>query len=87
MTKAQEYIKKHPYLIWWVKQYDKLDDEAIVEAILNYGDWDDVQFIIKTLGIKEVATIFRDQTSPKRIRCNYFPKIKHYFALYFARYA
>ena len=87
MTKAQEYIKKHPYLIWWVKQYDKLNDEAIVEAVLNYGDWDDVQSIIKTLGIKKVAAIFRDQTNPKRMRCNYYKLTKNYFTLYFNRYA
>ncbi|NCO44412.1 hypothetical protein GW889_02700 [Candidatus Berkelbacteria bacterium] len=87
MTKAQEYIKNHPYLIWWVKKYDQLDNEAIVEAILNYGDWDDVEFIIKTLGMKKVATIFRAQTDPGRMRCNYYKLTKNYFTLYFNRYA
>ena len=49
MNQAQELIK-NKQLIWYTNQYDKLDDEAIVEAVLNYGDWDDVQSLIKTLG-------------------------------------
>ena len=87
MTKQQEYIKKHPYLIWWVKKYDQLNDESIVEAILNYGDWDDVRFLIKTLGMKKVAAIFQKQTHLRWGRCNYHKKTKHYFSLFFAKYA
>jgi len=85
MTKAQEYIKNHPYLIWWVKKYDQLDNEAIVEAILNYGDWDDVQEMIKILGMKKTAEIFR--TKSKQKRCNYRPEIKNYFHFYFNKHA
>jgi hypothetical protein len=58
-----------------------------VEAVLNYGNWDDVQKLIKILGIKRVAKIFRQQTAPDKMRCNYRPDVKHYFNLYFQKYA
>ena len=82
-----DFIKKRKYLIWWVKDYDALNAEAIVEATLNYGDWEDVQKLIKILGIKKVAKIFREK-SPKSAmgRTNYFPEITRYFNLYFDKY-
>lgn len=83
----KEFIKKRKYLVWYVKDVTKLNNEAIVEAVLNYGNWDDVQKMIKILGIKEVARIFRAQTSPKRMRINYHPKTAHFFKLYFNRHA
>lgn len=80
-----DFIKKRKYLIWYVKDYDKLNAEAIVEATLNYGNWDDAQKLIKILGIKKVAKIFFKQVKQKR--CNYYPKTKHYFKLYFNKHA
>lgn len=83
-----DFIKKRKYLIWWVKDYDKLGPESIVEATLNYGDWDDVQTLIKIMGIKEVAKIFREKSQPSKMgRQNYRLEIKYYFNLYFNRYA
>ena len=83
--KVQDIIKQKPYLIWHTKNYDGLSEEAVVEAVLNYGDFDDVQKIIQILGIKKVAEIFRKQATLPR--CNYRPEIKNYFQLYFAKYA
>lgn len=83
-----DFIKKRKYLIWWVKDYDKLGAESIVEATLNYGDWNDVQTLIKILGIKKVARIFREKSKLSPIgRQNYRPEIIHYFNLYFNKYA
>jgi len=48
-----QFIKKRPYLVWYVKDLSKLSEESIVEHVLNYGDWDDVQEMIKILGIKK----------------------------------
>lgn len=81
----QQFIKKRRYLVWYVKNPEELSNEAIVEAVLNYGQWDDVQKMIKILGIQEVARIFREKSRQKR--CNYHPKTKHYFNLYFNKYA
>ena len=83
----KEFIKTRRYLVWYVKDVTKLNNEAIVEAVLNYGNWDDVQRLIKILGIKKMARIFRTQTSPGRMRINYHPKTAHFFKLYFNRHA
>lgn len=78
--KANTIIKKKPYLVWYTKDYDGLSDEAVVDAILNYGDWDDVQHLIKILGVKKVIKIFKKQTNGKRT--NYDKKIVHFFNVY-----
>jgi len=83
-----DFIKERKHLIWWVKDYNRLSPESIVEATLNYGDWEDVQTLIKIMGIKEVASIFRTKSKPSAIgRQNYQTKTKHYFTLYFNKYA
>lgn len=83
-----DFIKKRKHLIWYVKDYDKLSADSIVEAVLNYGDWDDVQTLIKIMGIKKVAKIFREKSKPgKWGRQNYDPKVINYFNLYFNKYA
>jgi len=85
MQTAQEFIKQRPYLVWYVKDPGKLDNESIVEHVLNYGDWDDVQKMIKILGIKKTAKIFEKESNKKR--SNYRPEVKNYFLLYFRKYA
>ena len=83
-----DFIKERKYLIWWVKDYDRLDAESIVEATLNYGDWSDVQELIKILGIQEMARIFREKSKPSEMgRQNYALKTKNYFTHYFNKYA
>ncbi len=84
----REFIKKRPYFIWYVGNYDALSAESIVEATLNYGDWDDVQELIRIMGVRGVADIFREKSTPSQMkRQNYFPEVKHYFTLYFNKYA
>lgn len=79
------FIKKRPYLIWYTKNLNKLSQEAIVEAVLNYGDFDDVKETISILGIKKTAAIFKKESN--KPRSNYRPEIKNYFTLYFNKYA
>lgn len=71
--------------MWYVKDLDNASEEAIVESVLNYGDFDDVKKMIKILTIKKTASIFNRQIQRKRN--NYDPKIKNYFKLYFKKYA
>lgn len=83
-----DFIKERKYLIWWVGDYDKVNAEAVVEATLNYGTWEDVQLLIKILGIKKTAEIFRRKSKPSKIgRQNYHTTTKNYFTLYFKKYA
>ncbi len=81
----QKFIKTRPYLIWHVRNFEALSEEAVVEAVLNYGDFDDVKKTISILGLKRVAKIFKKQLARRRV--NYDPKIINYFRLYFKRYA
>ncbi|MFA4890222.1 MAG: hypothetical protein WC587_01115 [Candidatus Paceibacterota bacterium] len=84
----QEFIKKRRYLVWYVKEPENLSPESIVEAVLNYGNWDDVQTLIKIMGIKKVAKIFREKSKPSKMgRQNYRSETKNYFGLYFNKYA
>ena len=55
MTEIQEFIKKRPHLIWYVKDYEHLGEESIVEHVLNYGDWNDFQEMIRIMGIERAA--------------------------------
>ena len=80
-----EFAKQRKHLFWSTRNYDGLSKEAVVEAVLNYGDMKDVGELISILGIKEVARIFRENTS--RARVNYDPKIVNYFSLFFNKYA
>ena len=85
-----EFIKKRPYLVWYVSKdnLDKLNEESIVEHVLNYGNWDDVQEMIKILGLQKTAKIFREKSKPDKFgRQNYRPISKHYFTLYFNKHA
>lgn len=80
-----QFIEKRPYLVWYVKDVGKLSEESIVEHVLNYGDWDDVQEMIKILGMEKTAKIFQEKSEIPR--SNYRPEIKNYFKLYFQKYA
>ena len=84
-TALRNFIKKRPYLIWYVRDLESLSEESIVEHTLNYGNWEDVQKLIEILGMKRVAKIFRKQARQKR--CNYYPMMKNFFKLYFAKHA
>lgn len=78
-------LKQKPYLHWWVKNKDTISLPSAVEAILNYGEIEDVQLLIQETGFDIVHTIFLDQI--QRSRCNYKPQVKHYFTKFFQYHA
>ncbi|OHB18603.1 MAG: hypothetical protein A2666_01380 [Parcubacteria group bacterium RIFCSPHIGHO2_01_FULL_47_10b] len=87
MTLAN-FIKERRYLIWYVKDTSQLSEDSVVEAVLNYGDWDDVQQLFKIVGMQKAASIFRRKSKKSAAgRQNYRPEIKHYFTQYFKQYA
>ena len=53
--KPIELVHEKPYLFWYVKDKEGLSDEAIVEAILNRGDFDDFLKLTDIMGIRRVA--------------------------------
>ncbi|MEK7084144.1 MAG: hypothetical protein AAB932_02855, partial [Patescibacteria group bacterium] len=68
-------------LVWHTNNFQRLSNEAVVEGVLQYGDFDDVRKLMALLGKKNVARIFRAQI--KRRRVNYSPMIRNYFTHYF----
>lgn len=82
-----DFIAARKHLVWYVKDHRALNEEAIVEATLNYGNWNDVQEMIRILGVEKAARIFRKQMITGRQRGNYYPEVAHYFTLYFNKYA
>ena len=55
--------KKHYW--WWVPDVSKLDDEAVVEGILNYGRWREFKELKSMLGMKRLEEIFHYMTKVK----------------------
>jgi hypothetical protein len=83
-NQLRKFMKARKYLVWYVKNPQDSPVELIVESTLNYGDWDDVQKLIKIIGIKKMAEIFHRQIG--RQRTNYRPEVSNYFKLYFNKY-
>ncbi|OGK44272.1 hypothetical protein A2957_01200 [Candidatus Roizmanbacteria bacterium RIFCSPLOWO2_01_FULL_38_11] len=74
-------IKSKPYLAWYIKDPENLSEESVLEHVLNYGNWDDVQEFIKIKGKDVTASLFNKTLLHKR--SNYSPAIKSYFYRYF----
>ena len=83
----QELIVRYGHLFWYVPEQDKenISLDALVETILNYGDLDAVRYLIRLIGVTNVAEIFFRQINQKRV--NYFPQVINFFTLYFNRNA
>lgn len=81
-----DFIKKRKHLIWYVKDHRALDEASVVEHVLNYGDWDDVQELFRIVGVERAAKIFRKQMVTGRQRGNYKKRVRHYFNLYFDKH-
>lgn len=82
-----DFIKKRKHLIWYTRDFDNVNDDIIIEATLNYGNWEDFKKLMKIMGIKKMASIFKRQTDPRKKRTNYHPKTAHFFKRYFKRHA
>jgi len=76
-------IKNKPYLAWYIKDPDALSEESVLEHVLNYGNWDDVQSFVKIKGLDKTAELFNKSLANKRT--NYPPAIQSYFSRYFNR--
>jgi hypothetical protein len=81
----KQFIQKNRQFWWYVKDPFKLDDSAIVEGVIKYGDMKEIRQLIKILGINKTAKIFSRQSSAKR--SNYDAKTINYFKQYFKQYA
>lgn len=85
MDDIRKFIKNKPYILWYSKNYDGLSKESILEAMLNYGNWNDYLFIENALGIEEVKNVFNHLKNQKRVSLR--PQTVNYFSNYFKAYA
>ena len=81
----KQFIQKNKQFWWYVKDSTKLDESAIVEGVIKYGDMKEVRQMIGILGLENTARIFSKQSASKR--SNYDSKTINYFKHYFKRYA
>ena len=58
---------------------------AVVEAVLNYGSWDQTQKLISILGVDQAANLFAWHKSQPLT--NLHPLAINYYSYYFARHA
>lgn len=82
---AQDIIRQDPSLIWYTKSYDTLDIRSVVEAVLNYGSWEQTQHLITILGMDKTAAIFAWHNAQPR--SNLHKLARNYYSHYFNRYA
>jgi len=83
----KNFIIDHKHLFWWIKEESirNISLNLLVEAILNYGNEQDVKQLFNLVGIKKVANIFNNQISKKRM--NYSQRTVNFFKLYFNKHA
>ena len=81
LTKAQQIIKNKPYLIWFTKDYSDLSNKAVLESVLNYGEWVDVVDCLRAIGFDESKELFEVMSAQKR--CNLDNRVNLYFKNFF----
>ncbi len=85
-AELKKYIEDRQALFWYspAPKSETVSDELLVETILNYGSMDDVRSLFKIVGMKEIASIFRNMTGRKKL--NIYPELYNFFNLYFDKY-
>jgi hypothetical protein len=85
-SEINKFIQENSSLFWWIKPEEKMNISinALVEAVLNYGNEKSVKRLFDLVEIKKVANIFYRQISGKR--SNYHKRTKHFFKIYFKRH-
>ena len=83
----KKFIQENSSLFWSIRPEEKVNISvnALVEAVLNYGNEKSVKRLFDLISIKKTAHIFYQQISGKR--SNYNKRTKHFFQLYFKRHA
>ena len=83
----QTFLQDISQYFWWMNKSDisNLDQDAVVESVLNYGNIEETRRLFDIFGINQVAQTFKKNAFLKR--SNYLPMVKNYFNLYFKRHA
>jgi len=86
-AEIKQFIQENSPLFWSISPEERtnISVNALVEAVLNYGNEKSVKRLFDLIGIKTAANIFYQHISGKR--SNYNKRTKHFFQLYFKRHA
>jgi len=84
LRQLRTLVKSNPSLLWYTRAYDQLNEEAIAEAIYNYGSWETVAEYHHILGLPAAKDVF--ERLRKKRRTNLLPKTQHFFALYYGKH-
>jgi len=74
-------VQSHPTILWYVADYNVLDEDAICEAVFNYGSWKDVRSLHSVVGTQKAKEIFTRLV--QKPRCNLRPIVRNYFQQYY----
>ena len=86
-SEIKKFIQENSSLFWWIKPEEKLNISinALVEAVLNYGNEKSVKKLFDLIEINKVADMFFRQISGKR--SNYNERTIKFFKIYFKKHA
>jgi len=84
---VKDFIREHQALFWYSPEdkCETVSDELLVETMINYGTLKDIHVLVQIMGLQNVAAVFRGMTGRKIL--NIYPELRHYFELYFNKYA
>ena len=86
IEQARDIIRENPHLIWYSKNYDGFSERTIFEHVLNYGQWEDVQELVRIYGFKGCLNILLEIIT-KYKRNNLRKEVISYYPAYFKAHA
>ncbi len=86
IEQARDIIRKKPHLIWYSKNYDGFTEKTIFEHVLNYGEWEDVQELVRIYGFKACNEILEEMVT-KYKRNNLRKEVISFYPMYFKAHA
>ena len=81
----QAWLLERKHLWWWVTDVTQLSQQAVLEAVLNHGRWQDFKDLQQFIGLQKMAELFVQMTRHKQ-RVNLRPEKQALFTHYFNRH-
>jgi len=86
IERARDIIRHKPHLIWYSDNYDGFSERTIFEHVLNYGEWEDVQELVKIYGFEGCYKIVVEMIL-KYKRNNLRKEVVSFYPKYFKAHA
>lgn len=80
-----QWLKKRRSLWWSTNQLDKLSDEAILEGVMNWGEWQDFLDLKQNWGLTKIKQLFTTMVNQRRV--NLRPPVQTLFYDYLTAHA